>query len=374
MSPDTRIQTAVEPAHGPRLDFDPRERVADLESIYLDGTLVLVGCGKAKRDPSDPTDLHLASVGPDEPMSDLPGAATGPAWPAKDLYTSPYFGAKRDFAEVVTQWAAPHDGTDTAGWAILSAEHAVVEPWQDLQYYDTSVDDLGADPTNPDHRVTNAAGRRRPDGQEIVTEMDAWAASVATSLAKWLAGHRDRGQRRDECRADTLLVLAGQSYLEPLKERGVFEYGIARMAGDPNEGYTLPVDVRFLFENIPAGGNGEQMGWLSDAVSRLEPLVGNGDAGDQRELGAWTGAERTCEDCGVGASDATLREFDGAVFCEDCEPVGRCNRCVSWTHDTGLGSYPLCPDCQTESGGQIRDPIDDGDATEQATLTDGGEP
>lgn len=201
-------------------------------------------------------------------MSDRPGAETGPAWAARDLYTSTYFGAKREFAEVVSSGARK-----ASGWGILSAEHAVIEPWKEIEPYDTTIDDLGADPTNPDHHVPNRFVRRRPDGQEVVTEMDLWASQVASALMKWIGGHRPRRAKPWENNANTLLVLAGKSYVEPLVERGVFEYGISRMAGNPNQGHKQPLRTRFLFEEIDAGGIGEQMAWLSDAIERLAPHV-----------------------------------------------------------------------------------------------------
>ena len=275
------ITASIEPDVGPKLGFEPDIEDTDREEIYLRKTLVLVGCGKAKRDPTDPVDLHAACVGPDEPLSNLPGADTGPAWRAEDLYTSTYFGVKREFAEVVTAWAR---GYDAGSWGVLSAEHGVVPNYRQLKPYDTSVADLGDDPTNPDHRVRNPFGRRRPDGQEIVTEMDKWAATVATTLCKWVAGFRARRAKPWENDANELLVLAGRDYVEPLRERGVFEYGISRMSGNPNEGYTFPLRTRFLFEEIPAGGNGEQMGWLSEAIGQLEPLVNDQDATEQQTL------------------------------------------------------------------------------------------
>lgn len=49
------------------------------------------------------------------------------------------------------------------------------------------------------------------------------------------------------------------------------------MAGDPNQLCGgLPVEPRFLFEEIDAGGIGEQMAWLSDAVDRLDGLTDDG--------------------------------------------------------------------------------------------------
>lgn len=127
--------------------------------------------------------------------------------------------------------------------------------------------------------------RRRPDGQEIVTEMDRWTAAVAYGLMKWVAEHRPRQGKPWENNANTLLVLAGQDYIEPLRERGDFEYGISRMAGDPNEGYKQPLRVRYLFEEIDASGIGEQMGWLSDVIERLEPLIPDRSETKQTELG-----------------------------------------------------------------------------------------
>lgn len=374
----TGPQATTAPDAGPRIEIDPESRLADIEDLYLDGTLVLVGCGKAKRDPEDPADLHLASIGPNENFGPTWTDETGPAWRAADLYTSSYFAVKRNLAELITRWV-PDPGTNNlGGWAILSAEHHVLHPWEDVKYYDKRIDDIGDDPTNPDHHVENRFGLRRPDGQEIVTEMDQWAAMVAYGLASWIASFREQGALPWEVDANTLLVLAGQDYITPLRERGVFEYGIDRMTGNPNEGRgpdgrpQFPLRTRFLFEEIPAGGNGEQMAWMSDAVDQLEPLVSDRDAGEQRELGTWTGRERTCEACGVSAAEAALTDFDGAVYCAAHEPIGRCARCNAWTHENGLGNYPLCPDCQTERGGQKREPLVEEPAGRQATLADDG--
>jgi len=154
--------------------------------------------------------------------------------------------------------------------AILSAEHEILYPWEKVKHYDTKIDDLGDDPTDPEHRV-DAGGRRRPDGQEIVTEMDKWATNVAYGLARWLAMFNETGKDAPYTTdATQLLVLAGQSYIEPLRERGVFEYGISRMAGDVNDIHEFPTHVRYLFEEIDADGMFGQMGWLSDQIDRFE--------------------------------------------------------------------------------------------------------
>jgi hypothetical protein len=250
---------------GPALTPEIDDEQTDLPDIYLDGTLVLAGCGKDKRDPADETDLHVAAVGPDEEFR----TGTGPAWEAQDLYTHWYTQAKFEFADTVSQWS--NDVKDSPpGWAILSAEHGVLMPWETVKPYDTTIEDLGGDEMNPDHRVENPMGRRRSDGREIVTERDQWAATVAYGLARWQAMFRDAPGPFAAERANTLLVLAGQKYIEPLRERGVFEYGISKMARPDGGGPLLPVErTRFLFEELDAGGNGEQGSWLHQATETV---------------------------------------------------------------------------------------------------------
>lgn len=350
---------------GPSIQFGAEKKDTDRAEVYLDGTLVLIGCGKAKRDPNDPVDLHQAEISEGQEW----GGREGPLWQAKDLYTSTYFSSKRDFAERISRGLP----TEASGWAILSAEHGVVPPWEPLKPYDTTLDDLGGDPNNPDHRVDNSWVRRRPDGQEIVTEIDEWSAKVATTLAKWVASHREATAGSNNA-ANELLVLAGQDYINPLRERDVFENGIARMTGDPNAGFTLPVRTRYLFEEIDASGIGEQMGWLSDAVDRLDAQAPTDDR--QAELGSWVGGDRECEHCGVPAADADLRSYGHEVACRDCAP-DQCCVCGSWTHEKGLGTNPLCDDCTGEHGGRIyedlEEPTEQLDVIQSIAATDGGE-
>ena len=356
------LKLTTSPDADPKLPIDSERRNTDREEVHLDKTLVLVGCGKAKRDPADEGDLHAAVVGPGETW----GGTQGPAWRAEDLYTSTYFGVKREFAEVITRWARSYEG-NPGGWAVLSAEHDIIPHWKPVPTYDTTVDDLGTDPINPDHRVDNPYRLRRPDGREIVTEMDRWAASVAYGLCRWVACFRDGGVG-GAVEPNKLLVLAGSSYTEPLAERGVFEYGISRMAGNPNAGRKFPLQERFLFDHIDAGGIGEQMGWMSEAIERLEPAVPEETDTNQPELGSWTGDERVCATCDHPASEVDLKEYGDTVYCKMCAPEGECNRCGTWTHQTGLGTYPLCSDCQTNSGGQKHEPVGSGPASIQTEL------
>ncbi len=270
---------------GPQLSITTEHEDTDRPAIYTDGTLVLVGCGKAKRDPTDPVDRH-AAADHIERMSGQHLRDGGWYWRAEDLYTSTYFQAKRAFAETVTRWQS--GDPDTTPWAILSAEHALLFPWETVQPYDTTIADLGDDPLDPADRVT-ALGQRRPDGQEVVTEMDQWATLVAAGLSRWLAMHREAGGLPYTTDATTLLVLAGQEYIKPLRERGVFQYGAARTTGDPNDYRELDVGVRYLFEEIHADGIGEQMAWLSDAISAFDEVQ---ERGEQQTLAAPDGGER----------------------------------------------------------------------------------
>lgn len=58
----------------------------------------------------------------------------------------------------------------------------------------------------------------------------------------------------------------GKGYVEPLRERGAFD-GLGNIR-DGHHG--IQVEPTFLFEEIDAGGIGEQMAWMSDAMSQVE--------------------------------------------------------------------------------------------------------
>jgi len=93
---------------------------------------------------------------------------------------------------------------------------------------------------------------------------------VAYGLSRWVVGFRD-GSIGAFIEPNKLLVLAGSSYTQPLVERGAFKYGISRMAGDPDIGHTFPLQDRFLFDEIDAGGIDGQMGWMSEAIGGSRP-------------------------------------------------------------------------------------------------------
>jgi hypothetical protein len=83
---------------------------------------------------------------------------------AKEMYQSPWFKKARNYAE-----------KNCGGWAILSAKHGLIYPWERIEPYDATLNNL-------------TANQRR-----------AWATQVLTDLAKtdWehieiLAGHKYR--------------------------------------------------------------------------------------------------------------------------------------------------------------------------------------
>lgn len=265
--PESGITSAT-PTDQATLDEDD-PTVGSGPDIYPDETLVLVGCGGQQRDPENDVDVHQAVVGPDEQVHGV--LEDGPAWEARDLYTRRDFPVKREFAEAVTSWK-PGEDSYSCGWAILSAEHGVVEPGKPVTPYETTIEDIGADPTNEDHWHTGVTlgNGRRPDGREVVTEMDYWAQKVAIDLERWVSGHHDNLRNDPREKQFTLLVLAAQAYVEPLRERGVFEYGSSRTLGDPNDTrFSVPVVPRYLYEEIGADTIDDQIAWLSDAISRF---------------------------------------------------------------------------------------------------------
>jgi hypothetical protein len=185
-------------------------------------TLVIVGCGAAKRD-------HEAE--------------------AQDLYTSTYFAKKRAYAETI--------GDD---WQVLSAEYGLVPHDFVIKPYETHIDDL-------DDR-----------------ELDLLAHSVGMDLINLCA--------RKEF--DEVRVLAGRSYLDPLREREAFA--------------TAPATVRFPLQEADCDGIGEQMQWLDERVAAYgeqQRLVTDGGqcAGGIERTECWNcGFQRptfeACPECG----------------------------------------------------------------------------
>jgi hypothetical protein len=180
-------------------------------------TLLVVGCGAAKRDESVP---------------------------ARDLYTSTYFAKKREYAEVV--------GND---WRVLSAEHGLVDPYEVIEPYETSIDDLDED------------------------ELNKLAGDIGLSLIDLVGDELVAGQGFGE-----IVVLAGRRYLDPLRDRDTFAAGISET-------------VTFPLQQDDLGGIGEQMAWLSKRVSResAEQMKLVTDGGEQPSDGAYHIVCHSCD-------------------------------------------------------------------------------
>lgn len=176
--------------------------------------LVLVGCSSSKAD---------------EPR------------PARDLYESNYWNAKRSYASAVGD-----------AWRILSAEHVVLNPDRETAPYERHITDLKGVPAESD--------RVLPSGEPAETLLDEYACDVESQLSEWLRSETSNtGTRTIE-----LEVLLGYDYEDPLRDRGVFES--AASSTKP------PVRVRWPFREVEGlTGIGRQMSWmLEEAATSLK--------------------------------------------------------------------------------------------------------
>lgn len=138
------------------------------------------------------------------------------------LYISNYFELKREYAKECCD-----------EYLILSAKHGLVQPgFYVTDDYDLPVADL--------------------DG----TDLSQWVSDVSSELRR-IADHHPE---------DTLVMLAGQDYLEPLE--GALDQ--------------LPNKVKYPFEDTT--GIGDQMGWLKDQIETIE----NSTTSEQQDSGRTT--------------------------------------------------------------------------------------
>jgi hypothetical protein len=186
-------------------------------------TLVVVGCSGSKHDVNE-------------------------AVPAADLYRGAYWTCKQRYAEAIGD-----------SWQILSAKHGLLAPSESIGPYERTPDDLQGVPADDERRV--------PTGVSVDTLLDRWAADVYEALTTWIQREAGSVDPRDV----RLEVLLGRSYRDPLESRGVFD----RLRGPAD------VSVAFPFQEVEQaqGGNGNQMGWMTDAVEAA--VVTNG--GEEHE-------------------------------------------------------------------------------------------
>ena len=199
------------------------------------GTFVLVGCGAAKAD-----ELKVAG----------------------ELYTSNYFALKRRLAVAATAWAGEHQ---SSAWAILSAEHGIIPPGLEYEPYDTTVGDLDEN------------------------DLDQWADRVRSALTDWLNWPFGDGDPRDSP-CGRLVVLAGESYLQPLEDRELFRGNVGGSFNRSRPG--LPCVPEFPFREHDFDGIGEQMAWLKKRAAEIsEPTeadtLASVGGGYERERARW---------------------------------------------------------------------------------------
>ncbi|MCU4926905.1 hypothetical protein OB905_13100 [Halobacteria archaeon AArc-dxtr1] len=161
--------------------------------------IALVGCGKAK-----------VELDPGETIA------------AKDLYTSNYFQLKREYAEECCN-----------KWRILSAEHGLLQPDEEIEAYDASL---------------------KPSSDSYIGDYEAGKWSVQTSqsislFASFQAIHTH------------YVVLAGEDYVGHIEEQ------LQKLR-----------HVAFPFRSDDLGGNGDQMGWLREEIDTYHP-PGQADLG-----------------------------------------------------------------------------------------------
>lgn len=129
-------------------------------------TLVVVGCGSAKRDVQSK---------------------------AKDLYTSAYFSVKRNYGETI--------GDD---WRVFSAKYGIVDPNAIIFPYDQSITDCTSE------EVETLAEHCR-------TGLSLWASkNQESTIEAW----SESGSNKLDCEIQLLL---GRRYLEPLREQNAFD-------------------------------------------------------------------------------------------------------------------------------------------------------
>ncbi|ELZ38796.1 hypothetical protein C471_09230 [Halorubrum saccharovorum DSM 1137] len=231
---------------------DARETVTNIERGRVDVENVGYGmsyCHKVRdaidghrdRDP-----LRFVAVGCSGSKHDVAGAV-----PAKDLYRRAYWTCKREYGETL--------GDE---WTIISAEHAVLDPDEPIEYYERTPDDLAGVPVDSSERL--------PTGEPVTTLLDQWALRVYEGITEWVSSVSGLDPRDIE-----LEILLGRSYRDPLEARGVFDRLRAR--GD--------LSIRFPFQEVEqaAGGNGNQMGWMSDEVEAATAVATDGGSTDGDE-------------------------------------------------------------------------------------------
>jgi len=203
------------------------------------GMSITLGAARAIADYRDRDPLRLAAVGcsgskyeDDEPM------------PANERYKGAYWSNKRGYGE------------SQDDYRVISAEHDVLHPNAEIEYYERTPDDWRGIPVDSDGRL--------PSGDSVDTRLDQWALDVYEGLSEWISKATDCVDPRDI----ELEVLLGKQYREPLESRGVFDS--LRAPGE--------LAVSFPFQDVEQaqGGMFEQMDWMSDEIETATAVATDG--------------------------------------------------------------------------------------------------
>ncbi|WP_058997768.1 DUF6884 domain-containing protein [Haloarcula sp. CBA1127] len=135
---------------------------------------------------------------------------------AKDLYDSPYFSLKREFAE-----------TCCDKWMILSAEHGLISPDEEIGAYDASLK-----PSSNSYIGDYEAGKWSVNTSNEIRVFDSFQAVYASYV-----------------------VLAGEDYVRHIEDE--LASGHRR--------------VSFPFRSDDLGGIGDQQGWLREQIDSYHP-------------------------------------------------------------------------------------------------------
>ena len=131
-----------------------REKQPACRDCIATPRIALVGCGASKKET-------------DEPI------------PAKDLYNSSYFSLKREYSEATCD-----------SWKILSAKHGPLDPDEEVEPYDASLD-----PSSDSYIGDYAAGK--------------WAVRTSRSISTMLSFWNPYS---------SVVLLAGQDYLKHIND------------------------------------------------------------------------------------------------------------------------------------------------------------
>jgi hypothetical protein len=232
---------------------DVRETVVDIDRGLVDLPGASYGMGYCLRvrdaidEHRDRDPLQLALMGCSGSKHDVDGKV-----PARDLYARGYWTVKERYGSVV--------GDD---WRILSAEHAVLHPDEEISYYERIPGDLQGVPVDSTARL--------PNGDPVRDRLDHWALSVYNGLVRWL----DEVTQGVDPRDVALQVCVGEKYRDPLEERAVFER--LEAVGD------LTVTFPFQEEPEAAGGIGPQQSWMNSVVDEVAATDGGDEHGDHTQ-------------------------------------------------------------------------------------------